>query len=150
MPAWRKVGATAWAAYSRHADLGNGLFLYPFEALGGALLTIAAAVAFFFDPLAPRSASIPIYLAAGLVLSGLLAMILAAPKMLSLRRIGEDPIALQRAFQGFELWGGIRAVFQILALSRIYGRSSRCSRQARKSRHPTRPRNARRYRRRLS
>jgi hypothetical protein len=85
------------------------------EALGGALLTIAAAVAFFFDPLAPRSASSPIYLAAGLVLSGLLATILAAPKMLSLKRIGEDPIALQRAFQGFEFWGGIRAVFQILA-----------------------------------
>jgi hypothetical protein len=37
------------AAYSRHADLGNGLVAYPLEAIGGALLIISAAVSNYFD-----------------------------------------------------------------------------------------------------
>ena len=49
MPAWRKVGARAWAAFSRQADLGRGLFLYPFEAITGAALAVAAAIAFQFE-----------------------------------------------------------------------------------------------------
>ena len=36
--------------------------------------------------------------------------------MLGLRRLGDDdPAALQRAFDGFERWGNVRAVFQVLA-----------------------------------
>jgi len=115
MPAWGQVGALAWATYSREADLGNGLVLYPLEAIGGALLTVCAAVAFYFDRTAPRSATIPIYAAVVLVLGGLLATTQAAPYMLSLREIGNDPAALQRAFDGFNRWGMVRAVFQILA-----------------------------------
>lgn len=48
-PAWHELGAQAWAAYSRHADLGNGLVAYPLEAIGGALLIISAAVSNYFD-----------------------------------------------------------------------------------------------------
>jgi ABC-type antimicrobial peptide transport system permease subunit len=44
MPAWQDVSATAWAEFSRHGDLGNGLILYPIEAVGGALLTLATAM----------------------------------------------------------------------------------------------------------
>jgi hypothetical protein len=44
-----KVGPVAWAEFSRHADLGNGLVLYPLEAFGGFLFTLAAAVSFYFD-----------------------------------------------------------------------------------------------------
>jgi hypothetical protein len=115
MPAWRALGVGAWAAYSRHGDLGNGLFVYPLEAIGGALMTVAAAIAFHFDTNASLSAGLPIYLAVALVLGGLLTTLEAAPKMLSLRRIGDDPAALQRAFDGFRRWSGIRAVFQVLA-----------------------------------
>jgi hypothetical protein len=36
MPAWRQTGVLAWAAFSRHADLGrNAMILYPLEAFGG-------------------------------------------------------------------------------------------------------------------
>jgi hypothetical protein len=35
--------------------------------------------------------------------------------MLSLRRIGDDATALRRVFEGFRLWGNVRAVFQVLA-----------------------------------
>jgi hypothetical protein len=58
---------------------------------------------------------VPIYAAVVLVVGGLLATIQAAPIMLSLREIGDDPAALQRAFEGFNWWGKVRAVFQVLA-----------------------------------
>jgi len=116
MPAWRKLGPRAWAAFSRQADLGRGLWLYPFEAIAGAVLTVAAAIAFQFDPGAARAAALPLYLGAALALGGLLATTQAAPKMLSLRRLADDDLpALQRAFDGFERWGNVRAVLQVLA-----------------------------------
>lgn len=115
MLAWRKTGMRARAAYSRHADLQNGLFLYPAEAIGGALFTVAAAVSFYFDVTASASASIPIYASVILVLGGLLATVKAAPIMLSLRRIGDSPVTLQKAFDGFSRWGNVRGIFQVLA-----------------------------------
>src|SRR6266545_2975747 len=67
MPAWRQVGALAWATFSRHADLGlNGMIVYPLEGIGGAVITIAAALASPFERTAPRAAAVPLYLAAGL------------------------------------------------------------------------------------
>ena len=63
MPAWQQVGAPSWAAFSRHADLGNGLVLYPVEAVGGALLTLAAAIMIHFDRNAPRAAIVSLYAA---------------------------------------------------------------------------------------
>ena len=116
MPAWRKLGPRAWAAFSRQADLGRGLVLYPLEAILGASLAVAAAIAFQFDPNAARAAALPLYLGAALALAGLLATTQAAPKMLSLRRLADDDLpGLQRAFDGFERWGNLRAVFQVLA-----------------------------------
>jgi hypothetical protein len=87
------------------------------EAIGGAVLTLGAAIAFHFDTSAPPSASGPIYAAVGLVIGGLLTTVLAAPKMLFLKRIGDDPAAAERAFAGFARWGNVRAVFQVLAFA---------------------------------
>ena len=115
MPAWRQVGPVAWAAFSRHADLGTGLVIYPVVAIGGALLMLAAAIVFHFDRGAPRSAALPIYLSLALVIGGLAITRLAAPYMLSLRTTGDDPAALSAAFEGFDRWGTIRGVMQMLA-----------------------------------
>jgi hypothetical protein len=116
MPAWRHLGALGWAAFSRQADLGgNVMILYPLEAFSGAVLSIAGAVSFRRDRSEPRSAWVPIYTAALLTIGGLLITTQAAPFMLSVRHLGEDTTALQRAFDGFEFWGGVRDVFQILA-----------------------------------
>jgi hypothetical protein len=41
-PAWRELGPQAWATYSRHADLGNGLIVYPIYGIGLAVLAVAA------------------------------------------------------------------------------------------------------------
>jgi hypothetical protein len=115
MPAWRVVGVAGWAAYSRHADLGNGLVLYPTVAIAGCVLSIAAAITLARERTARQPAAIPAYLAAALTVLGLLLTIKAAPFMLSLRHIGDDRLALQRAFDGFNWWGKIRGVAQISA-----------------------------------
>ncbi len=116
MPAWQAVGVAGWANYSRLADLGNGFVLYPILAIGGTLLSLAAAMTFMRQAKHERFVTIPIYAAAGLGVAGLLVTFKAAPFMLSLGHIGnEDVASLQHAFDGFRLWGGVRTVLQTLA-----------------------------------
>jgi len=114
MPAWNEVGAVAWAEFSRRADLGNGLILYPLEAIGGALLTLAAAIGVHFDRSAPRLAAVALYAAVALAAGGLALTAMAAPIMLGVRGVA-DPAALRRAFEGFWYWGDWRALCQVLA-----------------------------------
>ena len=116
MPAWQQVGAMAWADFSRHADLGNGLVLYPLEAIGGALFAIAAAVCLQFDRTAPRAAVLAIDASAALAAGGLALTLKAAPIMLGIRGV-TDALALTAAFEGFRFWGDLRAVCQILAFA---------------------------------
>jgi hypothetical protein len=103
-PAWRDLGAGAWAEYSRHADLGNGLIVYPVEAIGGTLLTIAGTLSNYFDHDINRAATIPLYFAIVFSISGLLLTAKAAPIMLGLGVPG-PAAAIQHAFDGFFLWG---------------------------------------------
>ncbi len=42
LPARRQIGVTAYAAYARAADLGNGIAFYAAVGVGAALLTLAA------------------------------------------------------------------------------------------------------------
>jgi hypothetical protein len=114
MPAWQNVGATSWAEFSRHADLGNGLILYPVEAFGGFLFTLAAAVSLYLDRTADRRAAWALYTAAVLCAGGLAFTVMAAPIMLGIRGTN-DPAALQTAFEDFWFWGNLRAVCQISA-----------------------------------
>jgi hypothetical protein len=116
MPAWQQTGPRAWAAFSRHADLSPaGTLLYPLEAFTGAILSVAAAISHRRDRSAPRSATLPINLASLMTIGGLLVTIRAAPNMLRLRHLGDDKAALQQAMDGFQYWGNIRGVFQVLA-----------------------------------
>ncbi len=115
MPAWQHVGALAWATFSRWADNGTaGLFLYPFEKIGGTVFSIAAAIIFFANRQhLPRNRALPIYGAALFALGSLLATTQAAPLMLSTPHIS-NPVSLQHALDGFEFWEGIRAGVQAL------------------------------------
>lgn len=110
MPAWHQLGAQAWATFSRRADLGNGGYLYPISGIGGTLLILAAAIVFRLSPRRPWYAAVPIYGAALMVICVMLTTTQAAPAMLSLRRIGENPAALQQAFETFYRWDSIRAI----------------------------------------
>jgi hypothetical protein len=98
-PAWRRLGATAWAAYRRKADLGNGLFLYPLLAIGHALIIIAIAIDLYFR--GPVSAIPTAFVAASFAIIGLLLTIRAAPIMLGLNRDTDDPQAIENDFRGF-------------------------------------------------
>ena len=116
MPAWQSVGVVGWANYSRLADLGNGLVLYPILAIGGTLLSLAAVVVFIRQSKHERIVAIALFAAAAFAVAGLLITFKAAPFMLSLRHIGdEDVTSLEHAFDGFALWGGVRTGLQSLA-----------------------------------
>jgi hypothetical protein len=104
-PAWRELGVDAWAAYSRHADLGPGDVVYPIAAGLLWLLVLAAAVTYRLDRSAPRRAGLPIYLAALSTLGAIATTAVAAPTIQSVEHIGDDPAALDRAFETFTLWG---------------------------------------------
>src|SRR5438552_4328321 len=118
MPAWQPIGVVGWANYSRLADLGNGLVLYPMLAIGGALLSLAASATFMRQAKHERFVAIPVYVAVALAVAGLLVTVKAAPFMLSLRHIGNEEVALlKHAFNGFKLWGGVRTVLQTLAFA---------------------------------
>jgi hypothetical protein len=114
MPAWRHLGVEAWAAFSRGADLGNGTILYPLAGIGGLALILAAAIVFHFGSRRPWWAAIPVYGSALLAICVMLTTTQAAPIMLSLHRIGNDPRALQQAFDGFYRWDSIRTVIGTL------------------------------------
>lgn len=114
-PAWRAVGATGWAAFSRHADLGAGLVLYPAYGLGLLALAVATAVAFRLDAGRPRAAGAPIYLAAVFAVLVMASTAVAAPIMLGVPGL-HTAAALESAFDQFTLWGVyIRGAFGVLA-----------------------------------
>ena len=118
-PAWRELGAEAWAQYSRLADLGTGLVAYPIEGIGSALLIIAAALSNHFDRNAPRSVTLALYAAVALSIAGLLLMVKAAPIMLGLAS-SQSPAAVERAFDQFFLWGlYIRGLVDTLAFAAL-------------------------------
>ena len=103
--AWRHLGVHTWADYSRHADLGPGDIVYP---IGGILwwaLIFAAAASQRLDRSAPRNAGLPIYLAALFSIGAIIATTIAAPTMQSVGSLGNDPLALQSAFDRFTFWG---------------------------------------------
>ena len=113
MPAWRVLGPVHWADFSRHADLGNGFFLYPIEAFGALALLAGALIAWRRRP-SSRAAGIALWTAVALAIGGLLMTIKAAPQMISIRALPDTNIAgLQHAFDQFDLFGNIRGAFQV-------------------------------------
>ena len=114
--AWRHLGVHAWADYSRLADLGPGDIVYPIGGILWWVLIFAAAVSQRLDRSAPRHAGLPIYLAALFAIGAIIATIIAAPTMQSVGSLGNDPFALQSAFDRFTLWGVyIRGAFFALS-----------------------------------
>jgi hypothetical protein len=114
LPAWRRVGAEAWATFSREADLRVGVILYPIIGIGAPILSLAAALSFFLGGGAPRSAAVPFVAAVALSAGHLLATSQAAPNMLRLRQVGDDPDAAARSLRGFQRWHAVRAALQAL------------------------------------
>lgn len=127
-PAWHELGAEAWAQFSRRADLGTGLIAYPIEAIGTTVLLIAAVVSSRFDRSGRERVTLPLLAAVALSLLGLALTVKAAPIMLSLRET-EVPAALQRAFDGFFLWGlYLRGAVDVLVfVAAVWALSAMCA-----------------------
>src|SRR5437870_2529031 len=109
-PALGRLGPKFWADYSRNADLSvRGAAFYPTVAIGHAVLSVAAAV------ITDRRARSSAVAAAMLTLGGLVLTLKAAPNMLSVRHLGDDQVALERARRAFNFWSRIRGACHIAA-----------------------------------
>ena len=101
-PALRKLGPRIWAEYSRHADLApTGIVFYPTLAIGGTILTIAAATR--------DRRAMP---AAALAVAGLLMTFKAGPHMLAIRHL-HDESALQHHLDEFVRWSKLRGALHV-------------------------------------
>jgi len=115
VPGWRHIPIDQWGEYSLHADLGNGVFLLPFEAIVSALLLLIASVMIIRQKDKIQSMAWPVHAATLFALIGLVLTFFAAPYMLSVRSLGNDPVLLQQAFDHFHHWGFFRAIAQVLS-----------------------------------
>lgn len=112
LPARQRMGAIAFSAYSRAADLSsNGIIWYAVLGIGSALLTIVAAIATF---VAGNLQTLPILLAAILSVLHSIATMQAAPTNFSQRKVANDEAALTAVFNKFERWQTIRVILQVL------------------------------------
>jgi len=119
-PAWHDLGAGAWAEYSRHADLGTGVVVYPMEAIGGALLIVAAIVSGRRNAGSWRRTAL-LYCALASAIAGLLLTLTAAPIMLGLAGPRPDAV-IRTAFDEFYLWGlQVRGAADLLAFLALVG-----------------------------
>lgn len=112
LPARRRIGARAYAAFARGADLGNGIAVYAAVGVGAAALTLAAALVELVD-LGPVPVVLPMCVAAALSLGHSFTTARAAPVMLSLRIAADDEALLAARLDRFTRWQAARAVLQI-------------------------------------
>jgi hypothetical protein len=115
VPAWRHLDMISWREYSRHADLGNGIFLFPFEAVVAAAMLLMASISVLKSKSPFKTIALPVHLATIFSLAGLALTFLAAPIMLRLRTIGNDPEMIRQTFDNFHFWGLLRCVAQVLS-----------------------------------
>ena len=115
LPARRRMGAIAFSAYSRAADLGNGILWYSILGIGAALVTIAAAVTIIVAG-SPFMQALPVLIAALFSVLHSLVTTQAAPANFSQRKVANDEAALAAIFDRFERWQTLRAILQVLTL----------------------------------
>lgn len=116
LPARRRIGTLAFAAYSQASDLGPGIIWYASIGIGAAALTIAAALAAFFQGAAPTHAT-PIFIAAALAILHTFTTTQAAPINFRQRKVGNDEAALTVIFNRFERWQTARVILQTLTFA---------------------------------
>jgi hypothetical protein len=112
LPARRRIGVLAFSAYSRAADLGNGIVWYAIIGVGAALLTIGTAVSAYLR-VAPAAVAIPRYLAALTSLLHSFTTTQAAPTLFRTRLVKDNAAQLTVIFDRFERWQALRAALQI-------------------------------------
>lgn len=117
LPARRKIGVSAYSAYSVAHELeGVGLIWYPVLGTGSALLTIAAGVVAAATGIYPLKGS-PIYLATIAAVLHSVATARAASLNFRQRSAQGNEAELARIIDGFEKWHAARAVLQLASFA---------------------------------
>ena len=115
LPARRRIGVIAYAAYARAADLGNGIAFYATAGVGAAVLTVAAfAVAAALR--APGAVTTLLAAAAALSLVHSAATGRAAPAMFRIGRAADTETTLAPLLARFARWPAARAAVQTATL----------------------------------
>jgi hypothetical protein len=108
LPARHRIGATAYTAYARAADLDNGLIWYPIIGISTTLLCAAAVVTGLLEhPNAARTTALAILAVGTLVFTA--ATSRAAPTLLTLRRGEATEAQAQTTLNRFARYNAIRA-----------------------------------------
>jgi len=116
LPARHRIGVRAYSAYSRASHLANGRFWLVPLGLGGAAITVVAAIwAAALD--LPRDRALPIFIAGALAAGHALVNLRAVPINLSQWRVGGDDAALASVLRRFARWQGVRATLQGLTFA---------------------------------
>jgi hypothetical protein len=118
LPARHRIGVVAYSAYSKAADLGNGIAWYVSIGIGAVVLTVGTAIAAFSQQIALAKA-VPIYAAVVLSILHSLVTTQAAPTMFSQRRYDQDEAALTKVFNRFARLHALRALFQVLTFATL-------------------------------
>jgi hypothetical protein len=114
LPARHRIGLVAFSAYSRAADLGNGIAFYAILGISAALLSIAAAITAAIQGINTPDLSTALNLSALLAVLHSLVTTQAAPTNFSQRKVVDDEAALKRIFNRFERWQTLRAGLQVV------------------------------------
>ena len=112
LPARHRIGVVAFSEYSRASDLANGVLWYAGLGIGGAGVTIAAAVGALVLGVSDRQ-RLPLLLAGLLAIGHSFATARAAPINLGQRSAAGDEAALKHIFDRFERWQTARAILQL-------------------------------------
>jgi hypothetical protein len=118
LPARHRIGAVAYSAYAKAADLGNGIPWYISIGIGSVLVTIAASVAARSQQI-PAATTLPLYIAVGLSILHSLVTTQAAPMMFSQRRCENDEAALTKIFNRFARLNALRAFLQVATFATL-------------------------------
>ena len=113
LPARHRIGVRAYSAYSRASHLANGRFWLIPLGIGGAALTLAAAIWALRLHL-PTSRSLPLLVAGGLAIAHTLSTLKAGSINLTQWKVGDDDVALANILNRFERWQALRASLQFL------------------------------------
>ena len=114
LPARRRIGAVAYAAFARGNDLGNGLVVYPLLGIGAALLTVLATAVACIER-SPMEVLLLLTMASLLSILHTFATTRAAPVMLSIKDTPDDESLLTAKLDRFARWHAFRATLQVLA-----------------------------------
>lgn len=116
LPAWERMGAIAWASFTRAENHGVGSFFYLIIGLLALLSTLVTAIEFRLNASFRGLQRFPAYAAALLAITyAVITRAILVPAAFHLRAAGNDSADLQQIFTTVTHWWGINDVLHVLA-----------------------------------